>query len=157
MTQNQASGDELAPRYGVWLWILLGFFIFRVSAQLIQANAAVSFLPPFSAWQSGLLPYPVLVVSQILIMVFYAKIALAFSQRRIRPKARTGRLLHVLGSLYAASMVIRYIIRMSLYPDQRWFGGCLPIFFHLILASFLLIWGTYHARFASTPVPEKEE
>jgi hypothetical protein len=35
-------------------------------------------------------------------------------------------------------------IRMNLYPDQRWIGGCIPIFFHWVLASFILISGKYH-------------
>lgn len=134
-------------RFGVWLWILLGFFCFRVSAQLIQANAPVAFLPPFEAWQSGLLPYWMLVLGQVLIIAFYGRTAWAFSSVRIHARWRTGRTLTILGGIYALSMVIRYIIRMSLFEQERWAGGCLPIFFHLILASFLLIWGTYHLRY----------
>lgn len=41
-------------------------------------------------------------------------------------------------------MILRYVIRMSLYPDERWMGGSIPIFFHWILASFLLLVGQYH-------------
>ena len=36
-------------------------------------------------------------------------------------------------------MIIRYVIRMSLYPHERWTGGLVPIFFHWVLAWFLLI------------------
>jgi hypothetical protein len=46
-------------------------------------------------------------------------------------------------------MVIRYVIRMSLYPDQRWTGGSIPIFFHWVLASFILLVGRYHLRLDS--------
>ena len=60
----------------------------------------------------------------------------------------TGCLLLGLGSVYVLAMIVRYVIRMSLYPDQRWFGGCLPIFFHLILAGFLIIWGISHWAYA---------
>ncbi|MEZ0371166.1 MAG: hypothetical protein ACAI44_18880 [Candidatus Sericytochromatia bacterium] len=134
-------------RYGAWLWILLGFFCFRVSAQLIQFFAPVPWLPPFEAWQSGLVPYASLVVGQAVIILIYGRTALAFARGQIQARLGSGRLLLGLGSLYALSMLVRYIIRMSLYPQERWAGGCLPIFFHILLASFLLIWGSYHWRY----------
>lgn len=139
---------SLQPRYASWLWILLGFFCFRVSAQLIQSVYNTPFLPPFAAWQSGLLPYWFLVLCQLLIIGLYARVALSFSRGEIQPRLLPGRLLLGLGSVYVLAMIVRYVIRMSLYPDQRWFGGCLPIFFHLILASFLIIWGRYHWAYA---------
>src|SRR5262245_15493014 len=46
-------------------------------------------------------------------------------------------------------MVIRYVIRMSLYPHERWAGGSIPIFFHWVLASFVIVLGRYHWRGAS--------
>lgn len=133
-------------RFAVWLWILLSFFAFRVSAQGLQALFTSPYLPPFEAWQSGLLPYPALFAGQLAILLFYGRTAWAFSTQSIQVKLKTGRLLLWLGSFYALVMVIRYGIRMSLFPQERWFGGCLPIFFHLILASFLLVWGSYHQR-----------
>ena len=48
-----------------WLWILLGLFCFRVCAQLFQCFFETAFLPPFAAWQSGLLPYGVVRAQQI--------------------------------------------------------------------------------------------
>ena len=36
------------------------------------------------------------------------------------------------------------MIQMTLYPHERWVGGSIPIFFHWILATFLLIVGSYH-------------
>jgi hypothetical protein len=54
-------------------------------------------------------------------------------------------------------MVLRYVLRMSLYPDQRWFGGTIPIFFHYVLASFILVFANFHAtnvRFRQTIAPE---
>src|SRR5262245_54474475 len=41
-------------------------------------------------------------------------------------------------------MVIRYVIRMALYPHERWTGGSIPIFFHWVLAAFLLVLAHYH-------------
>lgn len=132
--------------YGIWLKILLAFFVFRVVAQIVQALFATPWLPPFSAWQSGLLPYPVLVAGQLLIILFLGRTAWAFGHRVIVARHQTGRRLIVLGSVYALAMLVRYVVRMSLFPQERWAGGCLPIFFHLILASFLLVWGSYHWR-----------
>jgi hypothetical protein len=33
-------------------------------------------------------------------------------------------------------------------PDQRWFGGTIPIVFHWVLAAFLLVYGVYNLRAA---------
>ena len=39
--------------------------------------------------------------------------------------------------IYAASMVLRYVLTMTYRPEMRWFGGTLPIPFHFVLAGFL--------------------
>ncbi len=46
--------------------------------------------------------------------------------------------------LYAAAMVVRYVIRMARRPDQRWTGGTIPIIFHLVLAAFQWTFAQYH-------------
>lgn len=35
---------------------------------------------------------------------------------------------------------------MYMFPTERWFGGCIPILFHIVLASFFIINGVYHLR-----------
>jgi putative CocE/NonD family hydrolase len=35
---------------------------------------------------------------------------------------------------------------MGLYPAERWSGGSIPIFFHLVLSLFLIILATYHKQ-----------
>jgi len=40
------------------------------------------------------------------------------------------------GSIYLIVMIIRYVVRMSLYPPERWTGSSIPIFFSLG-ASFI--------------------
>jgi hypothetical protein len=42
-------------------------------------------------------------------------------------------------------MAVRYVVRMGRQPDQRWFGGTIPIVFHWVLASFLFVLGSFHA------------
>jgi putative CocE/NonD family hydrolase len=35
---------------------------------------------------------------------------------------------------------------MAMFPSERWFGGTIPILFHIILASFMITIGLYHKR-----------
>ncbi|MDE0207469.1 MAG: hypothetical protein OXP66_15765, partial [Candidatus Tectomicrobia bacterium] len=44
--------------------MLTALFVLRVCAQLVQALYPVGWIPEFEAWQSGVLPYPVLLASQ---------------------------------------------------------------------------------------------
>jgi hypothetical protein len=49
--------------------------------------------------------------------------------------------------VYASAIVLRYALRMTRRPDQRWFGGTIPIVFHLVLASFVYVYGSFHASY----------
>lgn len=60
------------------------------------------------------------------------------------PRCALGLNLLRFGSVYFGVMVVRYVIRMSLYPQERWTGGSIPIFFHWVLAGFILLVGYYH-------------
>ncbi len=131
-----------------WLWILLGLFALRVLGQLLVALSRAPFLPPMEEWYSGLIPYPQLLLSQFLTILLYGKVCVDFSRGQgffVTSRKWLGSGLLGFGVLYLGVMVIRYILRMSLYPSERWVGGSIPIFFHWVLASFLLIVGTYHA------------
>ncbi|HUO85759.1 MAG TPA: hypothetical protein VM617_00075, partial [Thermoanaerobaculia bacterium] len=65
----------LAP----WLWALLGLFVLRVAGQVLVAFARVRWLPPMEQWQSGLLPYRVLLAAQIAIVLVLGKVCLDFT------------------------------------------------------------------------------
>ncbi len=100
-------------------------------------------------WYSGLLPYPLLLPAQILIILLYGKICVDFMRGRgffVAPRRRLGTGLLIFGSVYLAVMIIRYALRMSLYPAERWTGGSIPIFLHWVLATFLLLVGGYHRK-----------
>ena len=89
-----------------------------------------------------------------MIIVALGKVCLDFNRQRgffVTPHRRLGTFLLSGGSVYLAVMVIRYAIRMSLYPPERWTGGAIPIVFHWVLAGFVLVLGAYHRR--SFPVP----
>ena len=144
------SGPVPSPRvYAPWLCLAFGLFCLRVLGQLVVATIEAGFLPPMEEWYSGLVPYPLLLVFQLLIIVLFGTVCLQFLRGRgwfVRPRARLGDSLLVFGAFYFAGMVLRYVLRMALYPSERWVGGSIPIFFHWVLASFILMVGHYHRR-----------
>ncbi len=148
--------SALRRRYFWALTALLFLFCLRVLGQILVAFFQVSFLPPMEEWFSGLVPYPELLTAQLLIIWLYGKICLDFARGRgyfVMPRRRLGAGLLVFGSLYLGVMILRYAMRMSLYPHERWAGGCIPIFFHWVLSSFILVLGSYHWRTTLRPAP----
>jgi putative CocE/NonD family hydrolase len=140
---------EAKMRTAVVLWILMALFFFRVLGQILVEFGQVTFLPPSEEWFSGLLPYPQLLTSQILILLLMLKIGLDFTRRSgwsYRPRVHLASGLLVFGGVYLTVMILRYIIRMSLYPHERWTGGSIPIFFHWVLALYVLLLGLHHRR-----------
>lgn len=138
-----------ARRTAFLLWVLLALFLCRVVGQLVVVLYAPSFLPPMQEWYSGLIPYRYLFPSQILIIVLFAKIALDIARGTgfwAQTKPTLGRWLRNLGIVYFLSMVVRYVLRMSWYPEERWFGGTIPIIFHWVLATYIIVLGCYHLR-----------
>jgi hypothetical protein len=61
-------GKKIQRKYVVILWILSGLFLGRVLGQILVAFFNVNFLPPMPEWYSGLLSYPLLLPTQILIL-----------------------------------------------------------------------------------------
>jgi uncharacterized protein len=146
---------EQEPRsrhYSRGLLVLLFLFCLRVIGQMLVAFLHVSFLPPMKEWFSGLLPYPELVVSQILIILLFSKVCSDFHRGTgyfVRLSPRFSRNLQIFGYVYFSGMIVRYVLRMNFYPDQRWFGGTIPIIFHCVLASFILVVARFNRRNAS--------
>jgi len=127
------------------LWLLLALFVVRVAGQALVAFLGVTWLPPMAQWYSGLMPYVYLLPSQILIITLMAKICVDFTRGRgffVQPRRffATGWLWF--GWLYLAVMVARYPVQKALHPD----GPVIPIFFHWVLASFVILVGLWHRR-----------
>jgi hypothetical protein len=123
---------------------LLGaLFSMRVIGQVLVRYADAGWLPSEEHWQSGLLPYPALLASQVVILLLIA-VATRDTWRGCgwfvmrRPPA--GRVVRWFGVLYAASMGVRYIVTMTLVSDWRWFGHSIPTAFHLVLATLVLLY-----------------
>ena len=129
----------------IWiLWICLVLFACRIAGQILVEFFEVTFLPPSKEWFSGIISYPILLVFQIAIILLMAQVATDLTKgtgRFSQPSPFTARNLRIFGSIYLISMMLRYIIRMYIYPEERWTGGCIPIFFHCVLATFALAWG----------------
>lgn len=134
--------------HGIALWVLLALFVGRVAGQVIVVLWAPTWLPPMRQWYSGLLPYRFLLPIQLVLIVAMAAMALDVSTGGDLlggPYRRLGEILMWVGYVYAGSMVVRYVLRMARRPDQRWFGGTIPIVFHIVLACFLYTFGRFHA------------
>jgi len=145
-------------RYAIWLLALLLLFGLRVAGQMLVAFAGVTFLPPMEEWYSGLLPYPYLLPTQFVIIFLFGKICFDLHRGHgffAISRPRIGSFLRAFGTIYLVVMVIRYVMRMGLYPLERWTGGSIPIFFHWVLATYLLVWASFNSPKAqpnATPV-----
>lgn len=142
---DSASGSRAFQSYG---WLLLGLlllFLCRVVAQLVQSVSPVAVLPSFETWQSGALPYPLLVAFQLLILMACARAVWSVLSGTVVPSAKKGRWFLTLGWVYFIAMSIRLVVGLTIAPEHFWFGATLPTLFHLVLACFLLVLGSFHA------------
>ena len=144
-------------RYAPWLWLLLGLFTIRVLAQPIALRVDTPLLPRFESWHSGLLPYPVLVLSQAAIVLWLSCTAWMFTTGAIAPRFRLGVVMMALGGVYFAAMVIRLLLGATVFGDDRWFASPLPTVFHLVLSAYLLLYGHFHWRYGSERRDSLEE
>jgi hypothetical protein len=137
------SPTDLGPVF----WVLTVLLVGRVGGQLIVAGWAPRWLPPMEQWQSGLLPYPALVFGQAVVLTLMIWISVDFSRGSglwVRPHPGLGAAALWWSYLYVGAMVVRYVVRMTRRPDQRWLGGTIPIIFHSLVALFQWLFGMYH-------------
>ena len=132
--------------YTFFLALFTLLLVGRVLGQLIVFFYAPRWLPPMQQWQSGLLPYPLLLASQFVVLTLMILISRDFGRGSgffVAPHPRGGLFSIGFACVYFAGMVVRYVIRMRRYPDQRWLGGTIPIVFHAFVAAFLFAWGLF--------------
>jgi len=114
--------------------------VLRVLGQALVALFGVRFLPPMPAWYSGLMPYEYLLPSQILIIAVMAKICVDFTRERgffFQPNRFFAGAWLWFGYLYLLAIAARAIFIM----DRP-----IPIFFHWVLAAFVIAVGHSHRR-----------
>lgn len=135
------AAEDVAPI----LWLLTVLFAVRVVGQVFVALRSPSWLPPMNEW--NLVPYRLLLPVQLIILGVMAWIDASFSTSSgplVDRAELLGWALVVFSALYTSAMVIRYGVRMRRRPAARWFGGTIPIVFHLVLATYLYTLGSFH-------------
>jgi len=146
---TERSSTALAPGFAApFLWLLSSLFLLRVLGQLLVRRRRPAWLPPTEEW--NLSPYQLLLPAQVAILAVMAWVNIAFSLGHGPPvdaRPRLGEGVLVFAYVYAGAMAVRYVIRMSRQPDQRWFGGTIPIVFHWVLAAYLYVFGWFHASY----------
>ena len=127
------------------LWLLLALFAARVAGQAMVVFFGVQWLPPEDRWESGVLPYEVLLPAQILLIVLMAKICADFTRRRgffVQPRRFFAVYWLWFGWIYLAVMLLRWPLQAVYAPDS----AVIPIPFHWVLATFVIAVGLWHRR-----------
>ena len=102
--------SQPSQRYAPWLWLLLGLFVLRVLAQPLALPVNTPLLPRFESWHSGVLPYPVLLLIQLIIVLWLARTSRAFTSGAVVPRAGIGMAAIAFGSVYFLAMVARLLL-----------------------------------------------
>jgi hypothetical protein len=126
----------------VVLWACIGLFLLRVLGQLEVVLIAPAWLPPMEQWYSGLLPYPLLLPAQILILMLMTGLTVNEMRRPqpffARPAGRWN-WLRDLSIIYFAVMVLRLVLAFLRGAEDVIAAGGIPVAFHWVLALFLLV------------------
>ncbi|NNE85585.1 MAG: hypothetical protein HKN28_16600 [Alphaproteobacteria bacterium] len=123
---------------------MLAAFVLRVLAQLVQFYSDAAWLPPFSAWAAGGLPYPVLIGLQIIIIAVAVDAIRKLARGALPAQRKWAYFLFGAGAVYFIIMALRLVAGLTILSEVPWFAATLPAIFHLVLASFLLVIGHYH-------------
>ena len=146
---RRAPAAAIDPRLaGYFLWLFSALFLVRVAGQLAVRAWRPRWLPPAQQW--NLTPYRLLLPAQLAILGVMTWVGYAFWSRDgapVTPAPDVGAGVLAFAGVYAAAMAVRYVVRMSRRPDQRWLGGTIPIVFHWVLASYLVVFGEYHLSY----------
>lgn len=145
----RAAGDEIDPDVAAVFLLLFGLlFCVRVAGQLVVRAAVPRWLPAMNQW--NLIPYRLLLPIQVVFIAVMAAVVIDFAAGPwifAEPNRPLGLVLIGFSAVYAGSMPVRYAVRMARRPTERWFGGTIPMVFHVVLAAFLFVWGTYDASY----------
>ena len=126
----------------VLLWAALGLFLLRVIGQVEVVLLAPDWLPSMEAWYSGLLPYPLLLPVQILLLMGMTVLAHIHTSRRSRsdaPAIRAAAVLRAVAMLYFGAMVVRLAVTVRNHGGEFYLHGGIPIAFHWVLALYRIV------------------
>ena len=129
------------------LWLFTVLLFFRVIGQIVVVLFAPRWLPPMEQWQSGLLPYPVLLAGQAVVLTLMVWISADFSQA-------PGSFCDLAGG-GSRDLVVQLPVpwrdgRPLRGQDDAPAGpalarGTIPMIFHSVVAAFLSTFAIYHA------------
>jgi hypothetical protein len=125
------------------LSILLGLFVARCLCQFLQYIYPLPWLPAFERWQSGTLPYGLLLLSQVVITISAAILVLRISKGKLKKNKRIGDYLYGIGIFYFCASLLRFFIGYAYLPQDPFWGASIPAFFHMVLASWIILFGLY--------------
>lgn len=151
-TNKQTTTSKLpviSQIHAKWLWLCSGLFAIRVIAQAMSLTFPSELLPAFESWHGGVLPYPALITTQLLILFWLIWSARQLSLNGIYPRRRLGIIITIFAILYFTIMLLRLILGLTILSEHRWFASYLPAFFHLVLASYVFLYGHFHFRHGS--------
>jgi hypothetical protein len=130
--------------YALILWALLLLFTLRVAGQVIVMARGPRWLPPPHQWYSGLIAYPYLLGFQLVFIGVMTSMILGIDPGSgpFGPPSRGFAAFCVAFSVpYYGFMIYRWVFRVLRNPARRWYDTLIPIVFHCVLATFLLIYG----------------
>ena len=85
--------------YSIFLTLCTLLLYLRVIGQIVVVLRAPRWLPPMEQWQSGLLPYPVLLLGQVIVLTLMTWICVDFARgagRLVEPRwPNAGVIVHV--------------------------------------------------------------
>ena len=124
-------------------------FGLRVLGQVVVVLFSPRWLPAMEHWYSGLMPYRYLLPAQLILFSLMAVIAAdVYRTEGIFASSWWGMLatpLRAAAVVYFGAMLARYILTMKLKPERRWLKRTIPIWFHMVLATALWSFGSYHS------------
>ena len=124
------------------LFFIFFLFFLRVYGQAMVGIYQLDWLPTMEEWYSGIIPYPILFCSQLLILclLFLMCIDAKYLLMPISLSNKLGKSVLLFSYIYGFVMVMRYLLTMWFFPEKRWLIGTIPIFMHIGLAIFLMTW-----------------
>lgn len=134
------SASERRRCTGISLCLVV--FAIRVIGQIEALLLAPFWLPPFRAWESGLVPYSLLLPVQIFLIAWMSVITV--DQWRGSglfwvTQNTTRRRLQITATLYFVVMLMRLLITAMMPPHTLLERGLMPILAHWDLAAFLIL------------------
>lgn len=136
--------------HSILFWLLSLLFSLRVLGQAVQRWFPQPLLPAFDQFQGSSLPYPVLLATQLLILGLMLRTAWCMHTGTMVPNKRRGVFFAWFGGVYLTGSLMRMGVGLAMPDAADWFRAWIPAFFHLLLATFVLMVAVFHRR-ASLP------